>query len=284
MGMVKESALEKALDELEEAAARVEKSGDPLLSADPEGGMPKQGKPLSNQVPKGSGKISKKMSASDRSSSDDDEAEKAEKPTKTVSKAASSSSSDDDDEDAAEKSFIERAEDDEAMQKGFQANEFLTSMTSTISATIEDLRKSTRDELEAIRKSEADFRPRLAKSIVAIADALERLNGAVAGIQKKVDGMSGGLNKALMAPNLGLGRPIVTSARDVVEPNLAEGEGSEMPLDGVDSRRIGDWLFDNLQGGNLVKSHHIEKWEHARYDPRALPSHIRNALEQEFCK
>lgn len=214
---IPESKLIKALAELENVA-----KGDDLEDADPEGGLSTEGKPLSDEAPKGRGESTKKSrsnasspfgsaSSSSAGSSDDDDdddgdddgssdgsspppappkKDKKKDKGKKVSKARSTSTvSGDDDDDDAEKSFRDMADDDETMRKGILVNEFLESMVDQLSIALLHVKEGVIKSIQETGASIiASIDERVAKSDAGRRDFDVRMARATAAIGTAIQG------------------------------------------------------------------------------------------------
>ena len=260
-----EQDINKALDELQELA----KGGDPLIAADPEGGLNVPGTSLTSKIG-GAAKVAKADdSYSDDSSDSDDE-----------------SSDDGSSYDAANKSLRERAEADKVMRKGIRANEFLDAFTAGISDTIDDYKRGTEEKLDAHAAKQQSFNVRVAKAFNQLGTLLTQQSALIKGLQQEVAKSRGVVAKALNVP-VETGRPYRQQDGEVIEPNVQDDlTKSDFPLDNVDNELIKSWLEEQAMSDDpqvKVTFEDITVFEHNRYNPRALKPRIQKALVQEFC-
>ncbi len=322
---ISESKLIKALAELENVA-----KGDALEDADPEGGLSTEGKPLSDAAPSGRGETTKKSRASasspfesassssseDSDDDDDDVSSDASSPLmppkkdkggkgKKVSKASKSSSrsssSSDAESDDTEKSFRERAEDDETMRKGLMVNEFLDAMVDQLSLALlhvkESLSKSIR-EMEArlsasieerVSKSagvQRDFDVRMAKAIAAIGNTLHGdLLPMVDMVKALADQpVSAPRGKALLSKGE-INQPPWSGASVNADQRLASGSEGDYVEDlrGLSTTAITDWLFKK-SATNQLDANVLVAFEADRYDVAMLPAQVRKAIANDLIK
>lgn len=275
---ISEAEFKKALDEMEALAV---KKADALLAADPEGSLATEGEALSGKsksAKKSKAKkpsMAKMMSASDKSSDDDSSSDDGSSAKKAAACSDDSSSDDGSSGDRMSKGLSDRVGDNDAMRKGYHANEFLENMVDEIDATVVDFRKSIVkhvdrrvDGLEAGRR---DFDVRLAKAVVSIGNRVDQLYAMVGE-------MKGGLAKALSQP-AAAGRPNVLSKSDIAQPQL--GGSDPDPLALVPPTKVRDWLYDKLDKGE-IDDLELTKWEGARWNPRALSDAVQKALAHDL--
>lgn len=260
---IPEDKLIKALAELESVA-----KGDALEEQDPEGGLSTEGKPLSDDAPKGRGESTKKSrrasasspfeaASSTEESSDDDDDESSDEETTPppkkdkkskvekagkVSKSSSAASSDEDDD--AEKSFREMADGDEKMRKGILVNDFLESMVDQMSLALlhvkDSIVKSIKETGAAVI---AGMDERIAKSDAGRRDFDARMARATAAIGKTVHGEL--LPMVDMVKSLA-DQPAASPRGKAV---LSKGEVNQPPWGGPTSRADGGRAAGSGDGG-----------------------------------
>lgn len=262
---IPEDKLIKALAELESVA-----KGDALEEQDPEGGLSTEGKPLSDDAPKGRGESTKKSrrasasspfeatSSAAESSDDDDDDESSDEETTSppkkdkkskvekaskASKSSSAASSDDEDDDS-EKSFREMADGDEKMRKGILINDFLESMVDQMSLALlyvkDSIVKSINETGAAII---AGVDERIAKSDAGRRDFDARMARATAAIGKAVHGEL--LPMVDMVKSLA-DQPAASPRGKAV---LSKGEVNQPPWGGPTSRADGGRAAGSGDGG-----------------------------------
>lgn len=272
-----EASVMKALDDLSALAdGTVEKGGDPLLAADPDGGFATQGESLRSKMHgTGSSKAAKAEAYMSSSSSSDEESD-------------SDDESSDDGSESSKKSLIERAHEEPVMRKGINATDFLDRFTSTISDVVEDLRKGLEAKIDASQGKQHEFNRRIAKALITMGNLVVEQGEVIKSLKTQLGSVEGGIAKALNAP--AYPNHVAYDQRQhgaVVEPTIGEsGSGGQTPLDSIEREQIQEWLFQKAAEADPklnVKMEDIAMWEHNRYNPRALRPNLVKALEQEFC-
>lgn len=288
-GRIKESALLKALAELEEG---VEK-GDELQDADTEGGFSTEGEPLSKEAMKDGGEdadVAKADDSSDDESSDDgDEDDKASKGlgcdhvfkgqmacracAGRVAKADDDSDEDDKDDDDTSKSFRQRADQDDTLSKGIEVSDFLESIVNGMSETVEDLKKSVDQRIGTFATERRDFDRRLAKAIVRIGNAVETLGSAL-GEQDKA------LRRVMNMPHVPQ-RKSVISKSEIVEREFESG--LQDPIRNIPPSSLVNWLTQKAMSREINEMLVFE-FEASGYNPDVLPPDVKKSLVSDLCK
>lgn len=301
---IKESGLLKALAELEGKADEIEKGGDALASADPEGHFSTEGKPLSSAAP--SGKSDTKKSEGDDESSEDDGDDGSSMASKAFSASDMSSGKkskkkpfppkgDDDsssDDDSTEKSFREVANEDETISKAIEVSDFLEALVDQVSLTMLTMGKEISKSLgELENRLNARIDARVSKGIGLQQEFNQRLAKAVAAIGNSVEDQ-GELVKSLS--NAPVAQPrgkAVLSKAEVNQPPWSGNGGAlgspDEPdmseISNLSPEKVGDWLFAK-SAANQIDPRVIMAWEADRYDPTTLPENIQKALVNDLCK
>jgi len=337
---IPESKLLKALADLEDTAkgdplddadpeGGLSPEGEPLSSAAPSGrgdGTRKSSRRSSASSPFGSRSSSSGASSSASDDDDDDAASMMSsrkpppapprKPGKKVSKAeppASSMSSDDDDDDAsgddsgsgdppAEKSFRQRAENDETMRKAIVVNRFIESMVDQLSLALHSMTKSVKRSFDALEaRLTAHIDSRVAKSMASQHSFNVRMAKAVSAIGNTIQDDLVDIVKSIADQPAGQPRGRAVLSKGEVNQPPWSGFASRLNEDqrllaggsegggGVDiealralpPNKIGDWLFAK-SAKNQLDSRVILAWEADRYDPAMLPPTVQKALADDL--
>ncbi len=264
-GKILEDDLWKALDELETSVGL--KKGDPLVSADPDGGFSTEGTPLNRG---GKGALSKQMSASDMSQPEPggDEEESGEEDESAPEPGGDEES---EEEQAppmgkgtrTKKSFAQEAASNEALVKGIDVSNFLESLVDQVGDSIDKITRTVDSVDDRINKSErrqSGFNKKLAKAISVV-------GRAQLGIIQVLRAMSGRPAEPI--------RKSVLNPSEVHQPPLRQEEGR-----GPTRQQVARWLGDQAEKG-LIPDLVVSEFEMTGSisDPN-----IRKALENTLMK